>query len=71
VIDAAARQFGFDRALLRRIKMVRAEAMPMTNAFGNTVDSGAFAETFDHALGRGEVGGFPAPMRELSFVRKD
>ena len=35
LIDAAARQCGFDRAELRRINMVPAEAMPMTNAFGN------------------------------------
>lgn len=46
LIDKAARQCGFDRAELRRVNMVPAEAMPMTNAFGNTVDSGAFAQTF-------------------------
>jgi carbon-monoxide dehydrogenase large subunit len=34
--------------------------MPMTNAIGNTVDSGAFAETFDHALTQADVEGFPA-----------
>ena len=42
LIDAAARQCGFDRAELRRRNMVPAAAMPMTNAFGFTVDSGAF-----------------------------
>ena len=60
LIDAAARQCGFDRAELRRLNMVPPDAMPMTNALGNTVDSGAFAETFDHALTQADVEGFPA-----------
>jgi carbon-monoxide dehydrogenase large subunit len=60
LIDAAARQCGFDRAELRRRNMVPAAAMPVTNAVGNTVDSGAFAETFDHAVERADVAGFPA-----------
>src|SRR6266446_183774 len=60
LVDTAARQCGFDRAELRRLNMVPAAAMPMTNAFGNTVDSGAFAETFDHALTQADVEGFPA-----------
>jgi len=64
LIDRAARQCGFDRAELRRINMVPAEAMPMTNAFGNTVDSGAFAQTFDHALAAADVDGFPARRSE-------
>jgi len=64
LIDAAARQCGFDRAELRRINMVPAAAMPMTNAFGNTVDSGAFAKTFDLALGRADLAGFPARRRD-------
>jgi len=64
LIDRAARQCGFDRAELRRINMLPAEAMPMTNAFGNTVDSGAFAQTFDHALAAADVDGFPARRSE-------
>jgi carbon-monoxide dehydrogenase large subunit len=64
LIDHAARQCGFDRAELRRINMVPAEAMPMTNAFGNTVDSGAFAQTFDHALAAADVHGFPVRRSE-------
>jgi carbon-monoxide dehydrogenase large subunit len=60
LIDAAARQFGFNRAELRRRNMAPAAAMPVTNAVGNTVDSGAFTETLDHALERADVGGFPA-----------
>ena len=64
LIDQAARQSGFDRAELRRINMVPANAMPMTNAFGNTVDSGAFAETFDRALAAADVDGFAARRRD-------
>jgi carbon-monoxide dehydrogenase large subunit len=64
LIDKAARQCGFDRAELRRINMVPPEAMPMTNAFGNTVDSGAFAQTFNRALAAADVEGFPARHRE-------
>ncbi len=64
LIDAAARQCGFDRAELRRSNMVPPEAMPVTNAFGNTVDSGAFVQTFDRALAAADVEGFPARRRE-------
>src|SRR4029077_10281190 len=42
LIDAAARQGGFDRVALRRANMVPSAAMPMTNALGSTVDSGQF-----------------------------
>jgi aerobic carbon-monoxide dehydrogenase large subunit len=64
LVDQAARQCGFDRARLRHINMVPAEAMPMTNAFGNKVDSGAFAPTFDRALVEADVDGFAARRRE-------
>jgi aerobic carbon-monoxide dehydrogenase large subunit len=64
LIDRAARQCSFDRAELRRINMVPAAAMPVTNAFGNTVDSGAFTETFDRALAAADVAGFAARWRE-------
>ena len=64
LIDAAARQCGFDRAELRRRNLVPAELMPMTNALGFTVDSGHFQETFDSALARADVAGFPARRAE-------
>ncbi|MBV8937727.1 MAG: molybdopterin-dependent oxidoreductase [Alphaproteobacteria bacterium] len=63
LIDKAAIQCGFDRAELRRINMVPPEAMPMTNAFGSTVDSGAFPQTFDRALAAADVAGFAARRR--------
>ena len=64
LIDAAALQAGFDRAELRRINMVPADEMPMTNAFGFQVDSGAFAQTMDKALERADLAGFEARRRQ-------
>ncbi len=58
LIDAAARQCGFDRADLRRRNMVLVDAMPMTNALGFSVDSGNFPQTFDRALQAADVAGF-------------
>ncbi len=60
LIDAAARQCGFDRATLRRRNMAHT---PMTNALGYAIDSGAFAETFDKALAAADLPGFPARRR--------
>jgi carbon-monoxide dehydrogenase large subunit len=64
LIDRAARQCGFDRALLRRRNMVPPDAMPMTNFFGFSVDSGAFAPTFERALARADVAGFAVRRRQ-------
>jgi carbon-monoxide dehydrogenase large subunit len=64
LIDAACRQCGFDRADLRRRNMVPAEAMPMTNTFGFSIDSGHFAETFDRALALADIAGFAARRRD-------
>ena len=68
LIDRAAVQCGFDRTELRRKNLVPAAAMPMTNAFGSKVDSGAFPDTFDRALARADVAGFAA-RREESNAR--
>jgi carbon-monoxide dehydrogenase large subunit len=64
LIDRAARQCGFDRARLRRDNMVPATAMPMTNVFGNKVDSGAFPDTLDRALAAADVTGFAARRQD-------
>jgi carbon-monoxide dehydrogenase large subunit len=64
LIDRAARQCGFDRAELRRRNMVPAAAMPMINAVGNRVDSGAFPETFARALKAADVAGFARRRRD-------
>jgi aerobic carbon-monoxide dehydrogenase large subunit len=63
LIDVAARKGGFDRAGLRRLNMVPSADMPMINAFGQTVDSGAFSETFERALAEADVDGFAARRR--------
>ena len=68
LIDAAARQCGFDRAELRRRNFVPASAMPLTNAFGFHVDSGDFPATFDRALAAADVAGFAA-RRAVSEAR--
>ncbi|MBV9553069.1 MAG: molybdopterin-dependent oxidoreductase, partial [Alphaproteobacteria bacterium] len=65
LIDAAAVQCGFDRAELRRRNLVPAQAMPMVNALGNRVDSGAFPEAFERALAAADLPGF-AERRKTS-----
>jgi carbon-monoxide dehydrogenase large subunit len=64
LIDAAARQCGFDRVALRRRNMVPPERMPMRNRFGYGVDTGRFAECLDLALARGDIAGFAARRAE-------
>jgi carbon-monoxide dehydrogenase large subunit len=61
LIDAAARQCGFDRMELRRRNMAQA---PMINALGFSVDSGDFVRTFDRALQTADLQGFPARRAE-------
>jgi aerobic carbon-monoxide dehydrogenase large subunit len=68
LIDEAARQTGFDRAELRRRNLVPSAEMPLTNAVGNQVDSGAFPETFEQALEAADIGGFAA-RRQASETR--
>ncbi len=65
LIDEAARRCGFDRIELRRKNLVPTQAMPMVNAVGNRVDSGAFPETFERALAAADIAGFAA-RREAS-----
>jgi carbon-monoxide dehydrogenase large subunit len=64
LIDKAARQWGFDRAELRRINLVPGSAMPMRNALGNQVNSGDFPAAFAKALARAEVAGFTSRQQE-------
>jgi carbon-monoxide dehydrogenase large subunit len=60
LIDEAARQCGLDRIELRRKNLVPTQAMPLVNALGNHVDSGAFPETFERALAAADIAGFAA-----------
>jgi carbon-monoxide dehydrogenase large subunit len=57
LIDAAAKQCGFDRFELRRRNFVT--TTPMTNAFAFIVDSGDFHTVFDTALANADVTNFP------------
>jgi aerobic carbon-monoxide dehydrogenase large subunit len=60
LIDIAAKQCGFDRIELRRKNLVRAEAMPYTNAVGATYDSGQYAANMDLAMRAADWAGFEA-----------
>ena len=65
LIDAAARQHAASTASsCGASTWCRPTAMPMTNAFGFQVDSGAFPETFDQALARADVAGFAERRRQ-------
>jgi carbon-monoxide dehydrogenase large subunit len=68
LIDRAAEHTGIDRAELRRRNLVPANAMPATNAFGNSIDSGAFPDTFARSLAAADIAGFAA-RRRRSEVR--
>jgi aerobic carbon-monoxide dehydrogenase large subunit len=61
LIDAAAKQCGFDRLDLRRRNFVH--STPMTNAFNFVVDSGDFRAAFDSAVINAELADFPARRR--------
>jgi carbon-monoxide dehydrogenase large subunit len=64
LIDTAARECGFEAAELRRRNFFRAEAMPFTNALGETVDSGDYAACLDAVLNRADIDGFAARRAE-------
>ncbi len=58
LIDTAAREGGFDAAALRQRNFFPAEAMPFTNALGESVDSGDYAACLDAVLTRADLDGF-------------
>lgn len=60
LIDEAARVSGLDRFDIRRRNLLPKAAMPATNPFGNTIDSGDFPKAFERALELADVAGFPA-----------
>ena len=64
LIDTAALQAGFDRFELRRRNIVPGHEMPMTNAFGFQVDSGAFDDTLEKALAYADLMGFADRRRD-------
>jgi carbon-monoxide dehydrogenase large subunit len=64
LIDTAARELGFDAIDLRRRNLVRADAMPYTNAVGSIYDSGDYAANMDRILRLSDWAGFAARRRE-------
>ena len=64
LIDTAAREGGFDAAALRRRNFFPVEAMPFTNALGESVDSGDYAACLDGVLTRADIDGFAVRRAE-------
>ena len=60
LIDTAAADLGFDRIALRRMNLVRPEAMPYRNAVGMVYDSGRYEENMDLATHIADWDGFEA-----------
>jgi carbon-monoxide dehydrogenase large subunit len=58
LFDAGAAALGLGRDEIRRRNYIRAEQIPYTNASGNPIDSGRFAETQDMALELADWEGF-------------
>ena len=66
LIDAAARDCGFDPIDLRRRNLVR--QFPYHKALGTVIDCGRFAENLDAAIRAADHAGFPA-RRDASRLR--
>src|SRR5258707_15401187 len=60
LIDLAASACGFDRVSLRRKNLIPAAALPYTNPFGMTYDSGDYHAVLDRALTLADWNGFAA-----------
>ena len=66
LVDAAARETGRDPVELRRLNMVRADAMPYTAPTGLVFDSGDFEKNLDDALALSDRAGFPERRRQAA-----
>jgi len=64
LIDAAARQLGIDRIVLRRKNLVPPKAMPYRNSVGMLYDSGRYEENMDWAMEIADWKGFAARRRD-------
>ena len=58
LIDAAAAEIGMDRVALRRLNMVKPDAMPYVTAMKQTYDSGDFHRVLDTAMAKMDWAGF-------------
>ena len=66
LIDIVAADLGFDRIELRRMNLIRPEAMPYTNAVGMTYDSGEYEANMDLAMRVADWDGFEARRRNAA-----
>ena len=64
LIDIAARDFGFDRAELRRRNLLTSAELPYTNPFGMIYDSGDYHDAMEKAFKRSDWAGFAARKAE-------
>ncbi|MES2713181.1 MAG: xanthine dehydrogenase family protein molybdopterin-binding subunit [Pseudomonadota bacterium] len=64
LLDQGAAKLSLPREEIRRRNYIKPEQIPYTNAAGNHIDSGHFAETQDLALGLADWAGFPARKAE-------
>ncbi len=60
LIDAAAHEVGIDRVAIRRLNMVKPDAMPYLTAMKQTYDSGDFNRVLDAAMAKMDWDGFEA-----------
>ncbi len=58
LIDAAAAEIGMDRVAIRKLNMVKPDAMPYVSAMKQTYDSGDFVRVLDAALAKMDWDGF-------------
>ena len=58
IIDAAAAELGLDRVALRKLNMVKPDAMPYRSAMDQLYDSGDFERVLDAALEKMDWAGF-------------
>ena len=68
VIDAAAAELGMDRIAIRKLNMVKPDAMPYLSAMNQMYDSGDFERVLDAALEKTDWAGFEA-RRAASAAR--
>jgi carbon-monoxide dehydrogenase large subunit len=66
LVDAAARETGRDPVELRRLNMVRPDAMPYAAPTGLVFDSGDFEKNLDDALALTDRAGFPERRRQAA-----
>jgi carbon-monoxide dehydrogenase large subunit len=66
LLDQGAAKLGLARDEIRRRNYIKPEQIPYTNAAGNHIDSGHFAETQGMALELADWAGFPARKAEAA-----